>query len=92
MTDGCAARLEKFLDRAKEELEDAYEKHGTEPWGRHEFYAILKEEVDEVWDVIKQDERDDLLCKEMAQVVAVCMRFIETGDRYDKGRSVVDDG
>ena len=34
----------------KEALGHAYRTHGRLPWGRHEFYGILKEEIDELWD------------------------------------------
>jgi len=63
-------------------LEKAYEKHGDAPWSRHEFYGILKEEFDEVWDAIKDDEPIENLMKEILQVAGVCMRYLETGDRY----------
>lgn len=63
------------------ELDRAYDKHGTAPWSRHEFYAILKEEVDELWDEIKRDGSKDDLQSEIIQVAAMCFRFLETGDR-----------
>jgi len=65
-----------------EALEHAYRKHGYEKWGRHEFYAILKEEVDELWDTIKNDEPLENVHKEAVQVAAVVLRFMETGERY----------
>lgn len=64
------------------ELERAYAKHGREQWGRHEFYAILKEEVDELWDDIKADAPQDKLRHEAIQVAAMVFRYLETGDRY----------
>lgn len=64
------------------ELARAYEKHGQDPWGRHEFYAILKEEVEELWDIIKSDGPTDTLVREMAQVAAMVFRYAETGNRY----------
>lgn len=64
------------------ELTKAYGKHGREQWGRHEFYAILKEEVDELWDAIKGDEPLERVHAEAIQVAAVCRRYLETGDRY----------
>jgi hypothetical protein len=60
------------------ELDRAYYKHGDVPWSRHEFYAILLEEVDEVWDDIKHDVRMPDLVKEVHQVAAMCIRFLET--------------
>jgi len=64
------------------ELDNAYAKHGREPWGRHEFYAILQEEVDELWDDIKADSPQELVIRELIQVAAMCFRYYETGDRY----------
>ena len=39
------SRIESLI---ASELDRAYAKHGNALWGRHEFYAILKEEVDEL--------------------------------------------
>ncbi|HVA19538.1 MAG TPA: hypothetical protein VMU55_05140 [Solirubrobacteraceae bacterium] len=64
------------------ELAKAYRKHGAEQWGRHEFYAILKEEVDELWDAIKADLSDERVFEELIDVAAMCFRYAETGDRY----------
>lgn len=60
------------------ELERAYVKHGQTPWGRHEFYAILLEEVDELWNAIKADAPQDHLLSEIIQIAAMCYRYIET--------------
>ena len=72
----------QFVDAVSREIESAYKKHGREPWGRHEFYAILKEEIDEVWDAIRFDQAQEALLAEIVQVVAMCIRYYETGDRY----------
>lgn len=69
------------------ELDRAYAKHGDLPWGRHEFYAILKEEVDELWDAIKSDEPDEQVHKEAIHVAAMVFRYLETGDRYRTDKS-----
>lgn len=71
-----------FIAQIIAELERAYAKHGAEQWGRHEFYGILKEEVDELWDDIKSDAPQETLEKELIQVAAMCLRYFETGDRY----------
>jgi NTP pyrophosphatase (non-canonical NTP hydrolase) len=68
--------------KIKHELDHAYSKHGREPWGRHEFYAILLEEVDELWEAIKQDRPQVEVMVELVQVAAMCFRYAETGDRY----------
>lgn len=88
VTDAEGHHPDRILGRAgffaaiERELDHAYRKHGREPWGRHEFYAILQEEVDELWDAIKKDEPPDRIRDEMVQVAAMCFRFFETGDRY----------
>lgn len=71
-----------LFDRISAELTRAYGKHGAEPWGRHEFYAILLEEVDELWEAIKRDEPQERVEAELVQVAAMCFRYFETGDRY----------
>lgn len=71
-----------IIKQCSDELERAYTQHGREKWGRHEFYGILKEEVDEVWDAIKNDLPIEELLPEIHQVIAVCLRYLETGDRY----------
>ena len=57
------------------ELDRAYAKHGDLPWGRHEFYVILKEEVDELWDAIKGNRHKDA-AQEAVQVAAMALAFI----------------
>lgn len=74
-------RLAAF-DRISRELDRAYEKHGRDQWGRHEFYAILKEEVDELWDAIKADKPQEDVRDEAIQIAAMVFRYLETGDRY----------
>ena len=69
-----------FVRLITEELDRAYAKHGSEPWSRHEFYAILLEEVDELWNDIKADKSLDKLLRELVQVAAMCVRYAETGD------------
>ena len=71
-----------FFKLMQDEIDRAYAKHGTELWGRHEFYGILKEEVDELWDDIKKDAPSSELKAELIQVAAMCLRYFETGDRW----------
>lgn len=71
-----------FVGKIAAELDRAYAKHGREPWGRHEFYAILLEEVDELWDAIKGDRPQEEVEAELTEVAAMCFRYFETGDRY----------
>lgn len=70
-----------FMNRILAELDRAYAKHGAEPWSRHEFYAVLLEEVDELWGAIKSDATDERITEEMVQVAAMCFRYAETRNR-----------
>lgn len=70
-----------IFDEVMMSLDYAYAKHGKELWSRHEFYGVLLEEVDEIWDNIKEDLSKEELNKEILQVMCVCLRYIETGDR-----------
>lgn len=72
----------EILSAIQNELARAYSKHGSDQWGRHEFYAIAKEEFDETWEAIKKDLPQDQLEKEITQVAAMCIRYLETRDRY----------
>lgn len=72
---------EEFIKKIILEVEYAQTKHGVNKWGRHEFYGILKEEVDELWDDIKSNADQEKLLEELIQVAAVCLRYFESGDR-----------
>ncbi len=46
----------------------------------HEGYAVIKEELDELWDEIKQSKEtrgNDKMKKELIQIAAMAIRFIE---------------
>lgn len=44
----------------------------------HEGYAVIKEELDELWDEIKKKDSDlDAMRKEAIQVAAMAMRFVD---------------
>jgi len=73
------------------ELDRAYAKHGRGQWGRHEFYAILKEEVDEMWDAIKADDPIEDVRNEAIQIAAMVFRYLETGDRYQEPNKELSD-
>lgn len=76
------ARRMDFMERITNEVDRAYEKHGDAQWGRHEFYGVILEEFDEMWDAIKDDEPQGRVIEELVQVAAMCLRYYETGDRY----------
>lgn len=74
-------RREELMQRIATELDRAYAKHGRAQWSRHEFYGIIKEEVDELWDNIKSDAPQADVEDEMMQVAAMVFRYYETKDR-----------
>ena len=44
----------------------------------HEGYAVLREEVDELWEAIKKKDKDHgAIQKEAIQVAAMALRFLE---------------
>lgn len=71
-------RRSELFEKIAEELDRAYTKHGSARWSRHEFYAILLEEVEELWADIKADAPEEVMLKELVQVAAMCVRFYET--------------
>lgn len=47
----------------------------------HYFYAVIKEELDEVWELVKsQHGSTDEMISELVQVAAMCRRFAELID------------
>lgn len=70
---------QEILDAIREEFEYAtssFPKYNS----THEGFAILKEEVDELWDAVKLNQkvtvRDELIRKEAIQVATVAIRFL----------------
>ena len=62
----------------KKELNQAMEKYNTQS-SLHEGYAILLEEVDELWEIIKQKPskiKEDEVIVESIQVAAMAIRLI----------------
>lgn len=66
--------LEEILQEVKNEVERATKLHG--PFAsRHEGYAIMKEEVDELWWEVKHGT-PEAAREEAIQVAAMAVRFI----------------
>ena len=73
-----------FALLVEDELKSARQKFGTHH-SEHESYAILKEEVDELWDEIKKHKgsnpkgggRGQRVLSEIVQVAAMAQRFAE---------------
>jgi uncharacterized membrane protein YgaE (UPF0421/DUF939 family) len=71
--------IKNILLEVENELELAKQKYHSFH-SNHEGYAVLKEEVDELWDLIKQSKlvyADDRMRKECIQIAAMAIRFIE---------------
>jgi len=62
----------KAINVVKKELARATTKFGKF-YSPHEGYAIIKEEVDELWDDIKANRSGE---KEAIQVAAMALRFL----------------
>ena len=82
-TDEDLART-RFLKLMSDEVDRAIKKHSNARWRRHEFYGIILEEFEEMWDAIKCDDSDKHLLEEMVQVAAMCLRFAETSPELQK--------
>lgn len=61
----------KFPDLVQAELEQAREKFPTGMRSAHEGYAILYEEVDELWDEVRAKQGDRSPAKMLAELVQI---------------------
>jgi predicted oxidoreductase (fatty acid repression mutant protein) len=66
---------EQAFERVRKELEKALEKHPKPFNSPHEGFAIIQEEVDELWDDVKSDNIIGQKV-EAAQVAAVAIRYL----------------
>ena len=69
-------RIDFVLDQVRAELLRAKAKHPGKLASPHEGYAILAEEVDELWDDVKADRKAGEAHKEAIQVAAMAVRFV----------------
>lgn len=54
----------------------------------HEFYGVLLEEVDELWDIVKQKQKNrsrEALRLELVQIAAMAIKGIESIDKFVGG-------
>ena len=71
------AIVQAFALAMEAELARARAKHGP-MHSHHEAYAVLLEELDEVWDEVKRQTPDpQRIIAELVQVAAVCARWAE---------------
>lgn len=69
------AITEAVLFEIEEEFKRAERKHPEFPATAHHGYAVILEEVDELWDAIKRHDGEGAR-KECVQVAAMCLRFL----------------
>jgi cation transport regulator ChaB len=71
-------KLETILTAIEEEVRSASIKHGKFN-SVHEGYAVILEELDELWDEVKKKDKNRskaLMTSEAKQVAAMAVRFI----------------
>jgi hypothetical protein len=73
---GEGTKLNNIIEDVKSEYESAVEKHSNSFNSAHEGYAVLLEEVEEAWDLIKRDRPVQEIKEEMVQVAAMAIRFL----------------
>lgn len=71
-----------FFELIADRLEHAYAKHGREPWSRHELWGIIEEEFIELKEAIMADGPTADVLDELVDIIAVGVRYMETGDRH----------
>ena len=68
--------MKRILNEVEIELLKSYEDHSSFH-GSHEGYAVILEELDELWDEVKKRNRDfKRMRKEAVQVAAMAVKFI----------------
>ncbi len=67
--------MREILEEINEEYERASKKFPRFN-SAHEGYAVIKEEVDELWDEIKKDQSPFEMREEAVQIAAMALRFI----------------
>jgi hypothetical protein len=81
LTDGTRyanrmATVDAVLAEVRKEIERAVRKHGPMN-SPHEAYAVIQEEVDELWDEVKANRGRELSALEEAvQVAAMGVRYV----------------
>jgi hypothetical protein len=76
-----------LLTEIQWEVERA-KKHGEKFASLHEAYAVILEELDEVWDLTRMKRRDrdpKEIRKEMIQIAAMAVKSIQSIDNFTGG-------
>lgn len=69
-------KLATILKEIKEESERAHEKYGKFR-SKHEAYAVLLEESEELWETIRKKQADSKTREEAIQVAAAVVCFLQ---------------
>ncbi len=69
-------KLESILEEVKEESARAHEKYGKFK-SKHEAYAVLMEESEELWETIRKKQPDSRTREEAIQVAAAVVCFLQ---------------
>lgn len=79
-------RLQRAMLQVTEELDRAREKNAP-MHSAHEGWAVIREELDELWDEVKKRKIEpELLRTEAIQVTAMGLRFImDVCDKLEEG-------
>lgn len=59
--------------------------HGLQFHSLHEAYAVILEEVDELWEITRQKRKDrsvDDIRKELTQIAAVAVKALESVENF----------
>ena len=71
-----STEIDQLLGDVKWALQQAIKKHAL-IHSIHEGYAVILEELDELWDEVKrQPVKDDAMRKEAVHVAAMAVRFL----------------
>lgn len=77
MLAGVADRIDSVYKEVADELTRARRKFPGAQNSPHEGWAVLQEEVDELWDDVKANASREQMRKEAIQIAAMAVRFIE---------------
>lgn len=68
--------IDTILSYVEDEVQHAMNKHGSMN-SPHEGFAVIKEELDELWEEIKKDNgRSEAAMTEATQIAAMAVRYI----------------
>lgn len=59
-----------------------HQKYQLRPWAPGEFYARLKEKVEDVWDAIKHKSQEEV-AQELVDIASMCCQYYETHKDYE---------